>query len=258
MPIEINEYLPPNLGVYIENDDGRRTIGIVDNEYKVIRNLKGKKAPNKDLQLLYDAFQNKNITMIAIDGFVGTGKTSSVVKEAIDKWIKKEKKVYISKPHVFTENYGFLPGDIDEKLDPTLKNYSQWFNRYTNEQYEVSAYQHYKEQDLLEIQPLAYIRGCDIPDAMLVVDECQNAIELQSIATRRAKNSLFVFIGDTSGFQFDNKKCTPNNNGFTKLIKLLDGADYFQYIELKTLEHILRSNEVRDIMRRYLKLKEEN
>lgn len=82
MPIEINEYLPPNLGVYIENDDGRRTIGIVDNEYKVIRNLKGKKAPNKDLQLLYDAFQNKNITMIAIDGFVGTGKTSSVVKEA--------------------------------------------------------------------------------------------------------------------------------------------------------------------------------
>ena len=258
VPIDLDrDIVLPNTGVIIENQKTQRTYGIYDSEIKAIRKLKGKNAPNKDLQLLYDAFENKNITMITIDGLPGTGKTSSVVEEAIKSWINKEKKVYIVKPYVFSESYGFLPGDINEKIDPTLQNFIQWFERYSKKQFKGNgAYEHYRSQGWLEVLPLAYARGIDIENSFVIIDESQNACELLTMATRKAKGSFFCFIGDSSGFQMDNKKCTPEKNGLSDLINLLKGADYFQYIELKSVEHVLRAEEVKDILKMFLKRQE--
>jgi predicted ribonuclease YlaK len=258
VPIKLDKNIvAPNTGVIIENEKTQRSYGIYDPEIKAIRKLKGKIAPNKDLQLLYDAFENKNITIIAVDGLPGTGKTSTVVEEAIKNWINKEKKVYIVKPYVFSESYGFLPGDIDEKTDPTLQNFIQWFERYSKKQFKGNgAYEYYKNQDWLKVLPLAFARGIDIENAFVIVDESQNTTELLTMATRKARASTFCFIGDTSFFQMDNKKCSPEKNGLKDLIDLLSGSPYFQHIELKTIDHILRGEEVKDIIKKFLKKRE--
>jgi predicted ribonuclease YlaK len=78
-------------------------------------------------------------------------------------------------------------------------------------------------------------------------------MELVSVATRKAEGSRIFFLGDTSPFQIDNPNITPSRNGLTQLVDLLQGASYFQYIEMKTVEHILRGEEVRDIVRRLFK-----
>jgi predicted ribonuclease YlaK len=105
----------------------------------------------------------------------------------------------------------------------------------------------------VEILPLGFIRGLDAENMTIVVDECQNTKELVTVVTRRAKDSRIFLLGDTSPFQIDLAGNTPKKNGLTDIIDLLQGAPYFQYIEMKSLEHIVRSDEVRDIVRRLFK-----
>ena len=76
--------------------------------------------------------------------------------------------------------------------------------------------------------------------------------------TRKAKNAKIIILGDTSPFQIDTSGNSPKRNGLTNIIKLLDGASYFQHIELKSIEHIVRSSEVQDIVRRLYKMYGDN
>ena len=156
----------------------------------------------------------------------------------------------ISKPGVNAsgEEYGFLPGDINEKIIPTLKNYTQYFDRLHQSGFEALRLSGY-----VEILPLGFVRGMDAENISVIVDECQNTKELVTMVTRRAKDSRIFLLGDTSPFQIDLPGNTPKKNGLADVIDLLQGAPYFQYIEMKSLEHIVRSDEVRDIVRRLFK-----
>jgi predicted ribonuclease YlaK len=163
----------------------------------------------------------------------------------------------LCKPHVNAggpdEQYGFLPGDIDEKMDPTLGNFIQYFNRYSQ-----FGFEPLREAGYIEVKPLGFIRGLDAQNTIIVADEVQNTRELISLATRKASNSRIIFLGDTSPFQIDLTGNTPTKNGLSSLMDLLHGAPYFQYIEMKTLSHVVRSEEVRDIVRRLFQRYGEN
>lgn len=260
--------LPYNTAVYVANDKGNRVEGIYDGVVKAIRPLKNTNAPNRDLRLYLDAIATPEITMLGIDGLVGTGKTStciqalvtqhlSAVKKVISQAGMQEKKlapdvhrILIAKPQVNAsgEEYGFLPGDIVDKFDPTINNYKQYFNRF-----HVAGFESLVQSGHVEILPLGFVRGLDAENMTIIVDESQNAKELITIATRKANKCRIFFLGDTSPFQIDRDGNTPKNNGLGNLIDLLAGAPYFQYIEMKSLEHIVRSDEVRDIIRRLFK-----
>ena len=258
--------IPANTAVYVCGHDTKRLEGIYDPELKGIRQLTDKSAPNRDLRLYKDAIANKNITILAVNGLMGTGKTSTAVEELINKHLNDVKahngmlrepnrgqhKLLIAKPHVGaggdTEQMGHLPGDINEKLDPTLKNFIQYFDRFHQ-----AGFNALRNAGYVEILPLAYIRGLDATDITIVADECQNTTELISVVTRKAANSRIFLLGDTSPFQIDLAGNTPKKNGLTSIIDLLAGAPYFQYIEMRSLEHIVRSDEVRDIVRRLFK-----
>ena len=258
--------IPANTAVYVSYRD-KRLEGIYDPGLKGIRPLKNKTAPNRDLRLYLDAIDSPHMTMVAIDGLMGTGKTSTCVEAVINRHLQGVKramgmklqehragdhKVLIAKPHVNaggqTEQIGHLPGDIDEKMDPTLRNFIQYFDRFHQAGFEAL-----REAKYVEILPLGFIRGLDAMNLTIIVDECQNTRELVSTATRKAAGSRIFFLGDTSPFQIDLAGNTPKDNGLTHLVDLLRGAPYFQYIEMKTLEHIVRSDEVRDIVRRLFK-----
>lgn len=264
--------IPYNTAMYVSAEDRKRLECIYDGATKSIRLIKGR-GPNRDLRLYKDALNNENITMLAVDGLVGTGKTSTLIEHLINKNLSKvnlesshanlysldgeddddkvtDRKILISKPAVNSagEEYGFLPGDINEKIVPTLKNYTQYFDRLHPAGFELL-----RENGYVEILPLGFVRGMDADNMDVVVDEAQNTKELVTIATRHAKDTRTFFIGDTSPFQIDKEGNDPNNNGLADIIDLMTGAPYFQYIEMKSLEHIVRSEEVKDVMRRMFK-----
>jgi predicted ribonuclease YlaK len=265
VPLQTRTDLPANTAVFIEcATGGKRLEGIYDAELRAIRSLKNKSAPNRDMRLYLDAVLNENITMIAVDGLMGTGKTSTCIEELCRTYLKNASapktvwdttwkpdpdihRILIAKPNVSAsgEDYGYLPGDINEKLDPKLQNFIQYFNRF-----HFLGFNKLRELGYVEILPLGFVRGLDAKNMTVIVDECQNTMELVSVATRKAEGSRIFFLGDTSPFQIDNPNNTPSRNGLTQLVDLLQGASYFQYIEMKTVEHILRGEEVRDIVRR--------
>jgi phosphate starvation-inducible protein PhoH len=195
---------------------------------------------------------------------MGTGKTSTVVEKIINKYLIKdfknnkldkpaEHKILIAKPHINAggshEQYGFLSGDINEKLDPTLGNFIQYFDRW-----HPAGFNKLRESGVVQILPLGFIRGLDAENMTIIVDEAQNTKELVSVVTRKAKkNSKIILIGDTSPFQIDLEQNTTEKNGLKHIIELLSGANYFQYIEMKSIEHIVRSDEVKDIVKRLFK-----
>ena len=261
--------LPYNTAVYVACENGGKILeGIYDPVQKGIRQLKNKKAPNRDLRLYMDALENDRVTVLAVDGLMGTGKTSSIIESLVNKHLMDVRvtdrvlmddawkppidahKILIAKPAVNAggEEYGFLPGDKDEKLKPLLGNYTQYFDRC-----HPSGFDLLNAGGYVDILPLGFIRGLDAENMSLVVDECQNTKELVTVVTRRAKDSRIFLLGDTSPFQIDRVGNTPKENGLTDIIDLLRGAPYFQYIEMKTLEHIVRSEETRDVVRRLFK-----
>lgn len=262
--------LPYNTALYISADGRKRLECVYDGATKTIRLIKGK-GPNRDLRLYKDALNNKNITVLAVDGLVGTGKTSTLMKHLIETNLKdvaiserndmfssvdgtemkpSDRRMLIAKPAVNSsgEEYGFLPGNVNEKLTPTLKNYTQYFDRLHPAGFELL-----NEAGYVEILPLGFIRGMDADNIDVIVDEAQNTKELVTVATRHATDCRTFFLGDSSPFQIDKEGNDSNHNGLVDIIDLLSGAPYFQYIEMKSLEHIVRSEEVKDVMRRMFK-----
>lgn len=268
IPITPSVPLEGNLAVYVQCTDGsKRLEGVYDPFTKGIRPIRGNRAPNRDLRLYHDALQNDNITVLSVDGLTGTGKTSTLIKDLIETHLANvsvgdfvtdctqkpdadSHKILIAKPGVNAsgEDYGFLPGDINAKIAPTLRNYTQYFDRYHQDGFEALNLSGH-----VEILPLGFIRGSDAENLSIVVDECQNTRELVTVVTRKAKNSRIFLLGDTSPFQIDLEGNTPKKNGLKDVTDLLRGAPYFQYIEMKSLEHIVRSDEVRDVVRRLFK-----
>ncbi|WIT25997.1 hypothetical protein [Bacillus phage SPO1L1] len=265
VPLTPSVSLPYNTAVYVESpsEGSKRLEGIYDPTVKGIRKLKSKKEPNRDLRLYQDAMMSDHMTVVAVNGLMGTGKTSTCIEYLISQHLaptisvdglgamSEHHKLLIAKPSVNAdgEEYGFLPGDINEKIQPTLANYVQYFER--NHQ---CSFDELREAGVVEILPLGFIRGLDAKNMTIVVDECQNTKELVTVVTRKAKEDSRIFLlGDTSPFQIDRQGNTPENNGLTHIIDLLCGASYFQYIEMTSIENIVRSDEVKDIVKRLFK-----
>lgn len=268
IPVTPDTEIPYNTAVYVSCIDGGKRIEAINDPEVGIRKIT-QKAPNKDLRLYLDAVSNENITVIAVDGLMGTGKTYTCVESVVNRYLKKvrppeggvlnmetkpyvEHKVLIAKPYVNAggkhEQYGYLPGDLDSKIDPTLNNFIQYFDRM-----HMCGFNLLRNMGYIDVLPLGFIRGLDASNMTLIVDECQNTKELVTVVTRKAKDSRIFLLGDTSPFQIDMPGNTPENNGLTKIIDLLKGAPYFQHIELKSLEHIMRSKEVKDVVKRLFK-----
>jgi phosphate starvation-inducible PhoH-like protein len=169
----------------------------------------------------------KNDMMFAI-GPAGTGKTYTAVALAVRALRNREvRKIVLTRPAVEAgENLGFLPGDLKEKLDPYLQPlYDALFDMIPSDKLKS-----YIESNVIQIAPLAFMRGRTLDNAFVILDEAQNATEsqLKMFLTRMGPSAKFVITGDVT--QIDLPRGQPS--GLLQAMKILRGNEGIDFVIL--------------------------
>ncbi|HCW09014.1 MAG TPA: phosphate starvation-inducible protein PhoH [Cytophagales bacterium] len=179
-------------------------------------------------------------------GPAGTGKTFVSVALAV-KALKNKvvKKIIITRPAVEAgENLGFLPGDLKEKIDPYLRPIYDALN----DMISFEKLKFYMEREVIEIAPLAYMRGRTLNNAFILLDEAQNTtpMQMKMFLTRMGPDSKMIVTGDTS--QID---LPPNQrSGLKEAVRILNQTKGIGFVELSERD-VVRHKLVRDIIEAY-------
>jgi phosphate starvation-inducible PhoH-like protein len=184
--------------------------------------------------------------MLFAVGPAGTGKTYTAVALAVRALKNKEvKRIIMTRPAVEAgENLGFLPGDMKEKLDP----YMQPLYDALNDMIPTDKLGQYLENRVVQIAPLAFMRGRTLDNAFVILDEAQNTTESQMkmFLTRMGTNAKFIITGDVT--QIDLPSRQPS--GLLQALRLLRKVEGISVIELDTTD-VIRHKLVKSIIERY-------
>ena len=179
-------------------------------------------------------------------GPAGTGKTYLAVAAAVDALTRKRvRRIVLARPAVEAgENLGFLPGDMQAKIDPYLRPLYDALD----EMMPFERVQRALEQRVIEVAPLAFMRGRTLGDAFVIVDEAQNAtaMQMKMLLTRLGVNSKMVITGDKT--QVDLPK--HEGSGLTQVERILPGIDGIGFHYFSDVD-VVRHRLVRDIVRAY-------
>ena len=190
-------------------------------------------ARNKEQLFAMDLLLDPAVKLVTLNGLAGSGKTlialACALKLALDDG--HYRKVLVSRP-IFPlgKDIGFLPGDIEEKLNPWMKpifdNLDLLFSSYSDRGSgskrggdSSRQYSYLLDKKLLEVEPLTYIRGRSIPHQILIVDEAQNLTphEVKTVLTRAGEGTKVIMTGDPG--QIDNPYVDALSNGLTYTIE---------------------------------------
>jgi phosphate starvation-inducible PhoH-like protein len=179
-------------------------------------------------------------------GPAGTGKTYLAVATAVDALFKKKvKRIILARPAVEAgENLGFLPGDLQEKVDPYLRPLYDALEDMMG----VERMRRALESRSIEIAPLAYMRGRTLHDAFVILDEAQNATQLQMkmFLTRLGLNSRAVITGDKTQIDLPRRELS----GLIDIERILKGIDGIAFVYMQPTD-VIRHRLVKEIIRAY-------
>src|SRR5436190_2923842 len=249
--MERNGDLSENYFEQILGGDDAETIdNFVDrNSYAILvigQNSKTVRARTANQKKMIGA-TDKNDILFAI-GPAGTGKTYTAVALAVRALKNKAvKKIILTRPAVEAgENLGFLPGDLKEKIDPYLRPLYDALD----DMIPADKLGYYMSTRTIEIAPLAYMRGRTLDNAFIILDEAQNATDLQlkMFLTRIGPNAKAIITGDVT--QIDLPK--NQRSGLEKAIRILHNIDGIAYIA-RDEEDVVRHRLVKAIIRAYEK-----
>ncbi|MDC0480382.1 PhoH family protein [Candidatus Marinimicrobia bacterium] len=181
---------------------------------------------------------DNRIQLVTLSGKAGTGKTLLALAAALEKR-SDFRQIFLARPIVPLSNrdLGFLPGDIQSKLDPYMQplydNLSVIRHQFTPNDKRAVKIDEMLEQDKLQITPLAYIRGRSLQKSFFIVDEAQNLTphEVKTVITRAGEGTKVIFTGDIH--QIDHPYLDKRSNGLTYLISRMKGQDMFAHITLE-------------------------
>jgi phosphate starvation-inducible protein PhoH and related proteins len=179
-------------------------------------------------------------------GPAGTGKTYLAVAAAVDALARKRvRRIILARPAVEAgENLGFLPGDLQEKVDPYLRPlYDALEDMMPRDRVQKAL-----ETRVIEIAPLAYMRGRTLSDAFVILDEAQNAtgMQMKMFLTRLGVNSRAVITGDKTQIDLANRE----DSGLLQIERILPGIEGIGFCYLSDTD-VVRHRLVRDIIRAY-------
>ena len=193
---------------------------------------------------LLEALNTKD--MIFVSGPAGTGKTFLSVVYAVTQLRNEEvKRLIVTRPVVEAgENLGFLPGDLKEKVDPYLRPiYDALYFTLGQVQTERLL-----EKGIIEIAPLAYMRGRTLDDAIIILDEAQNTtpMQMKMFLTRMGFDSKMIITGDMTQIDLPSSK----GSGFIDALNRLQGIDEIGFVHLHNSD-VVRHPLVKKILTQY-------
>lgn len=212
---------------------------------------KGKPVKPKTLgQKKYVEAIRKN-TIVLGAGPAGTGKTYLAVAMAVTAFrVKEVNRIILTRPAVEAgEKLGFLPGDLQQKVDPYLRPlYDALFDMLGAE-----AFARYQERGSIEVAPLAYMRGRTLDDSFIILDEAQNTTreQMKMFLTRLGFNSKMVVTGDVTQIDLPDGK----RSGLTDAMRILRNVPDIS-INTFTEKDVVRHKLVQDIIKAYEKNEE--
>ncbi len=185
----------------------------------------GVRPRNMEQSFLIDLLLNDDLKIVTIVGKAGTGKTLMAIAAGLQKVTEEAtfQKLLVSRP-IFPlgRDLGYLPGSVDEKLNPWMQpifdNVEYLLNLSRNDKKSGRGYHELMDLGIIEIEPLTYIRGRSIPNQYIIVDEAQNLTphEVKTIVTRAGDGTKIVLTGDPA--QIDNPYVDSTNNGLVHVV----------------------------------------
>ena len=190
-------------------------------------------------------------TIVIGVGPAGTGKTYLAVAMAVSAFRAKEvNRIILTRPAVEAgEKLGFLPGDLQQKVDPYLRPlYDALFDMLGAENF-----QRYQERGNIEVAPLAYMRGRTLDDSFIILDEAQNTTteQMKMFLTRLGFNSKMVVTGDITQIDLPDGK----RSGLVEITKILKNVEDIKTVRFSEKD-VVRHKLVQDIIRAYEKYEE--
>ena len=241
-------------GAEIDEDKIKDTKSIVSMSIKedkqmdlFIQTKKRKIVPRTPNQTIYFKLLNTKNIVIAV-GPAGTGKTYVAVAKALSCLQEgRVNKIILSRPAVEAgEKLGFLPGDLKEKVDPFLRPiYDALYSMLPFEQVEKKIL-----NNVIEIAPIAFMRGRTLEDCFIILDEAQNTTrtQMKMFLTRLGKNSQMVVVGDVTQIDLVSER----DSGLKDAVKKLKKIDDIGFIELYEKD-VVRHDLVKKIINAYEK-----
>ncbi len=203
----------------------------------------GLRPRSKEQQFALDLLLDPDIRIVALDGMAGTGKTLLALAAGLDQVIESNlyDKLSIYRPvvPVGKAELGFLPGTLDEKLNPWMTAVHDALVALTERRSHADAravLEELTERDKLSLEAVTYLRGRSLHGTFVLVDEAQNLepTTLKTILTRVGEGTKVVFTGDTS--QIDAPYLSEYNNAVSVLIDAFDGERCFGHVRLSHCE----------------------
>ena len=195
------------------------------------------KCRNENQKKLVKSIKENEITIVS--GLPGTGKTFLACAEAL-KQVKtkaKFKKILLVKSvtQLPGEELGFLPGDMKDKLEPFMISFIDNFEKIIGE----TLTKKLRELGIIQVQPLAFVRGRSIDNTIIVVDEAQNISRenMRTLMTRIGDNSKMVILGDVKQKDIKNK----NNSSLETILDRFRDHDGFGCVELRDPSDVVRN-----------------
>ena len=205
------------------------------------------RSPNQ-LKLVQE--YEKNDMLFAI-GPAGSGKTYTAIALAVRSLKNKEiKKIILSRPAVEAgEKLGFLPGDMKDKIDP----YLQPLYDALQDMIPAAKLKEYMELNVIQIAPLAFMRGRTLNDAVVILDEAQNTTtqQIKMFLTRMGMNTKMIVTGDMTQIDLPSSQ----TSGLVQALKILKGVKGISFIELNKKD-IVRHKLVTRIVEAYEKFED--
>ena len=250
----LNLFLEAKKGAEIDEDKIRDSKSLITMNIKeekqidlFIQTKKRKIIPRtKNQNSYFKLLNSKNITFAI--GPAGTGKTYIAVAKGVSALQEgKVNKIILSRPAVEAgEKLGFLPGDLKEKVDPFLRPiYDALYSMLPFEQVEKKI-----TNNVIEIAPIAFMRGRTLEDSFIILDEAQNTTrtQMKMFLTRLGKNSQMVVVGDVTQIDLVSEKESGLKDALKKLKKIND----IGFVELSEID-VVRHDIVKKIINAYEK-----
>jgi PhoH-like ATPase len=211
------------------------------------------KPHNAEQTFAIHALLNPEVRLVSMTGVAGTGKTLLALASALEQR-RNFKQIYLARPIVPLSNkdIGYLPGDINSKLNPYMEplwdNLKFIQNQFNETDKESKRLTEMVNKEKLLITPLAYIRGRSLSSIFFIVDEAQNLTphEVKTIISRAGENTKIVFTGDIN--QIDTPYLDSQSNGLSYLIDRLQGHPLYAHITLEKGERSELANLANDLL----------